>query len=125
MRQHNGAADLLVGVAAVNAQAHMQLNGLVELGLGGLAAEVQGLVGLVELGAVDQLGAVDVVFTVFHNFILLCGLSDQFPPTNSAGADHSVTVTPMLRQVPAIMLIALSRLAAFRSGILVLAISSS
>ena len=46
-----------------------------------LAAEGEGLVGLVELGTVDQLGAVDVVFTVFHNFILLCGLSDQFPPT--------------------------------------------
>ena len=31
----------------------------------------------------------------------------------------------MLRQVPAIMLMAVSRFAAFRSGILVLAISSS
>ena len=71
MGQHDGAADLLVSVTAVNAQADMQLDGLVELSLGGLAAQGQSLLGLIQFGAVDQLGAVDVMLAVFHSFILL------------------------------------------------------
>jgi hypothetical protein len=46
----------------------MQLNGLVELGLSGLAAQLQGFLGLVGLGTVDQLSAVDLMFTVIHYF---------------------------------------------------------
>jgi hypothetical protein len=34
--QDDGAADLLVCVAGIDAQLHVQLDGLVELGLGGL-----------------------------------------------------------------------------------------
>ena len=36
VRQDDGAADLLVGVTGVNAQLHMELDGLVKLGLGSL-----------------------------------------------------------------------------------------
>ena len=57
-------------MAAVNAKADMQLNGLVELGLSGLAAQLQGFLGLVGLGTVDQLSAVDIMFTVIHNILL-------------------------------------------------------
>ena len=67
--QNNSAADLLISMAAVNAKADMQLNGLVELGLSGLAAQLQGFLGLVGLGTVDQLSAVDIMFTVIHYFI--------------------------------------------------------
>ena len=56
-------------MAAINAKADMQLNGLVELGLSGLAAQLQGFLGLVGLGTVDQLSAVDIMFTVIHYFI--------------------------------------------------------
>ena len=54
----------------------------------------------------EQLRAVLILLTFFH-----CAL----PP-------YSSTVIPMLRAVPAIMLIAVSRVAALRSGILVSAI---
>ena len=75
MRQHDGAANLLVSVTAVNAQTHMQLNGLVKLGLGGLAAQIHGLFGIIQFGTVEQLGAVDVMLAVFHSFILLLWLN--------------------------------------------------
>ena len=47
--QNDSAADLLVSVAAVNAQADVQLNGLVELGGSGLASQLQSLVHVVQL----------------------------------------------------------------------------
>ena len=68
--QHDGAAHLLVRVTAVNAQAHMQLDRFVELRLGGLAAQRQGLFGVVQFCTVDKLFAVDIMFTVIHNILL-------------------------------------------------------
>ena len=53
-------------MAGVNAQADMDLNGLIKLGLGGLAAKLGGLGCLIELGAVNQLEALSVCFSVFH-----------------------------------------------------------
>ena len=41
--QHDGAADLLVGVTGVDAELDVQLDGLVELGAAGLANELKGL----------------------------------------------------------------------------------
>ena len=73
VRQHNSAADLLVSVAAVNAQADVQLNGLVKLGLCGLAAEGQRLLRVVNFGTVDQLSAFGIFLTVIHYSFLLCG----------------------------------------------------
>ena len=64
--QDNSAADLLVGVTAVNAQADVQLNGLVELSGSGLAAQLQGLGGIVSLVILDQLSSVDILLAVFH-----------------------------------------------------------
>ena len=46
--QNDSAADLLVSVAAVNAQADVQLNGLVELGRSGLASQLQSLVHFIQ-----------------------------------------------------------------------------
>ena len=47
--QNDGAADLLVGMTAVNAQLHVNLDGLVELGGAGLDAQVESLVDVIEL----------------------------------------------------------------------------
>ena len=55
--QHDGAANLLVSVTGVNAQLHVELDGLVELGLGGLADEVHALSGFILSALIDQLGA--------------------------------------------------------------------
>ena len=120
--QHDGAADLLVGVTAVNAQADVQLNGLVELGGGQLAGQLQRLGHIIQFGGIDLLGSVDIMLAVFHclsSYVVLRAFA--LPLFMSQPS----TVTPMLRQVPRIMLHAASREAAFRSGILVFAISST
>ena len=57
VRQHDRAAQLLVGVAGVEAGADVQLDGLVELGEGDLLEERDRLCRLVCLLAVDFLGA--------------------------------------------------------------------
>ena len=49
--------NLLVSVTGVNAQLHVELDGLVELGLGGLADEVHALSGFILSALIDQLGA--------------------------------------------------------------------
>ena len=64
--QDDSAANLLVSVAAVNAQTDMQLNGLVELSGSGLAAQLQGFGGIVSLIVLDQLSSVDILLAVFH-----------------------------------------------------------
>ena len=66
MRQHDRAADLLVGMARIDAQTDGDLDRLVELALGGLLRERHRLGRVVELGAVEQLGAVLIFLTVFH-----------------------------------------------------------
>src|SRR5699024_12225123 len=70
--QDHSAADLLVGVAAVNAQADMQFDGLIELGGRGLAAQLQGLGRVVSLAALDQLGSFDIFLAVFHCLFPSC-----------------------------------------------------
>ena len=99
--QHDGAADLLVSVTGVHAQLDVQLHGLVELGGSGLADQLQTLLGVVQRSLVDLLGAL-LIFLTSKHFL--------HPP-------YSPTTTPMERAVPAIMLMAASRDAAFRSRI--------
>ena len=101
--QDDGAADLLVSVAGVNAQLHVQLDGLVELGLGGLGDKLESLSGLILGAFIDELRALFIIFTSEHFIILLkCGFSEgYFLPRLPA---QSPTTTPMERQVPAIML---------------------
>ena len=65
MGQHDGAADLLVGVAGIDAQADGDLQGLVELRLGGLQRQRDGLFGLVVV-LLDQLDAVLIFLTMLH-----------------------------------------------------------
>ena len=62
MGEDDGAADLLVGVAGIHAQLHVQLHGLVKLGGGGLDDQLHGLVHVILGGAVDELGAVHILF---------------------------------------------------------------
>ena len=64
--QHYRAADLLVGMAGVDAQTHMDLNGLVKLGLGGLTYQRAGLFQVVQLVGVYDLLAICIFLTVFH-----------------------------------------------------------
>ena len=61
--EHDGAADLLVGVTGVNAQLHVQLDGLVELGLGGLGDELEGFLRLVLSLLINELSALFIIFT--------------------------------------------------------------
>ncbi|EJX03168.1 hypothetical protein EVA_08727 [gut metagenome] len=83
MGQDNCTADLLVSVTAVNAQTDVQLDGLIKLSLSGLAADVQSLIAVIQLGTVDQLSAVNVVLTVFHYSFPPVWYIGCFPPTNS------------------------------------------
>ncbi len=48
----------------------MQLYGFVKLRAGGLAAQRQRLLGIVQLGTIDKLFAVDIMLSVFHNILL-------------------------------------------------------
>ena len=63
MGQDDGAADLLVGVTGVNAQLHVQLDGLVKLGLGGLGDELEGFLRLVLSLLINELSALFIIFT--------------------------------------------------------------
>ena len=69
--QHDGAANLLVSVTGVNTQLHVQLNGLVELGAGGLADQLQTLFGIIQGGLVDLLGDFFIFLTSKHRYTLL------------------------------------------------------
>ena len=61
--QDDGAADLLVGVTGVNAQLHVQLDSLVELGLSGLGDELEGFLRLVLSLLINELSALFIIFT--------------------------------------------------------------
>ena len=61
--QNHGAADLLVSVTGVNAQLDVQLNGLVELGGSTHHDQIQGFGGIILNRAVDQFGALLILFT--------------------------------------------------------------
>ena len=75
--QHDGAADLLVGVAAVDAELHVQLDGLVELGLAGVDDQLEGLLGIIQGLLIDELSALFIVFTSKQFcFLLKCGVMD-------------------------------------------------
>src|SRR5699024_721614 len=79
--QHDSAADLLVGMTAVNAQTDVQLNGLIELGGGQLAGQLQRLVHIVQFGGIDLLGSVDIMLAVFHCLSSYVVLRAKRPPT--------------------------------------------
>ena len=68
MRQNNGAADLLVGMAAVDAELDVDFDGLVKLGGSGLYAKAKRLVDIVKFGSVDLLEAVDIFLPCFIGF---------------------------------------------------------
>ena len=121
--QNDGAANLLIGVTGINAQTDGDLDGLVELGLGGLLYQRNGLFGIIQLGTIDQLDAVAIFLSGLHVNILPVVQSALCPPTVLVFLRQSSTITPMERAVPATMLMAASMEAAFRSGILSSAIS--
>ena len=76
--QHDGAADLLVGVTGVNAQLHVQLDRLVELRLGGLADEVEGVLRVVQSLLIYELCALFIILTSEQfAFLLKCGSSEM------------------------------------------------
>ena len=74
--QNDGAADHLVGVARVDAQAEMRLDAGVERHVAGLAGKLGGLGRRVELGAVDELRRLLVLLAV----VCHCGLLVAVPP---------------------------------------------
>src|SRR5439155_13077715 len=101
--QGDGAPHHLVGLAGVDAEAGGQLDGLVELGRGQLLDDVDRLAGRVQALAVvgpQRLGEL-------------------------LARSHQATLIPIERAVPATCFLAASRSLALRSGIFVLAISSS
>src|SRR5262249_20617140 len=103
VRQHQRPADLLVGVADVDAELEVRLDGLVELGRLQRLQEAVGGDRLVQAGAVDQ---------GLRLAVLLAG-------------HQASTSTPIERAVPATIFMAASMSFAFRSGIFVSAIERS
>ncbi len=102
--QRQGAAQLLVGVADVDAEQDVHLDGLVELGAGGLLDQRDRLGGRVGAVALDLVVLLAVSLAVGHRISYL-------------------TSTPIERAVPAMIFEAASRSLALRSGILRSAIS--
>ena len=87
--QRDGAADVLVGLARVDAQAEVDLDGLVELGGRELLGQGDGLEGGVELGAVDlrRAGAITLAVLLSHGGVSFRGLFGPCgPPTCPLGA---------------------------------------
>ena len=62
---------IVVSVAGVNTQTYVKLDGLIELGLGSLANQIQCLKGLVEFCLLKQLYAVNIFLSLFHLCVLL------------------------------------------------------
>ena len=81
MGQNHGAANLLVRMAGVNAQTHGYFNCLVKLGLRGLLDQGDGLIGIVQLGAVDELQAAGIILTLLHFKSSLWSNGSNDPPT--------------------------------------------
>ena len=79
--QDDGAADLLVSVAGVDAELDVDLDGLVELGGGGLHDERKGVGDFILHGAVDLLRAVLIFLTSKQCYILLKVVMRNNPPT--------------------------------------------
>ncbi len=83
--QHDGAADLLVGVTGVDAELHVQLDGLVELGAAGLADELKGLLRVVLRLPVYELLALFIILTSEQFDFLLkmwfVGVVEPYRPT--------------------------------------------
>ena len=97
--KHDSASDLLVCVTAVNAKLDMDFDCLVELCLGCCDNCLHALGNIVKFILIDSFYAVLIFLTSKHYA-------------------SSLTVIPMERAVPAIMLMAASTEAALRSGIL-------
>ena len=82
VRQHDSAANLLVGLTRIDAQTHGDLHGLVELGLRGLQGELHGLVRIIQLAAFDELRALEILLAMLHVYVPPCG-------TNGLKSSHS------------------------------------
>ena len=136
--QGDGAAHHLVGLAGIDAEAHRQLDGLVELGRGQALHQVDGLGGGVQLLAVEPLGCVGVLLAVLrHVGSLGSGTRRRCDgdgartrsfrcargPDDRRTVDGQTTLMPIERAVPATCSLAASRSLALRSGILIWAIS--
>ena len=65
--QYDCAANLLISVTGVNAQADVSLDGLIKLGLGGGQNGLDTLGGIVKLLLVDILNAFVILLTVLHS----------------------------------------------------------
>lgn len=73
--QHDSAADLLVSMAGVNAQADVDFNGLIKFGFCSFGAEFNGLCGYRKLQAVKQLGSYpDIFYRVSLIILLMSGV---------------------------------------------------
>ncbi len=60
--QNHGAANLLVSVTGVNAQLDVQFHGLIKFCGSALHNQIQGFAGIILNGAVNQLGALLILF---------------------------------------------------------------
>jgi len=69
MRQDHRIADLLVGMARVDPQAEVHLDGLIEFGGSQLFHQADRLLWSVELGAVDLFDRVVVTLAVFGHWL--------------------------------------------------------
>ena len=77
VRQHDGAADLLVGMTGIDAQADMDFHSLIEFCFAGFYREIERLRHLIEGGTVDQFGVIGIFFPMFHRLILPVGPSRE------------------------------------------------
>ena len=127
------AAHLLVGLTGVNAEADVELDSFVELGLCGGKSEVYRFGYFVCFGMIVRFNALCVFLANFHYIIILrvvLARGSTFvvlinPLSHKIKCAYSSTVTPIERAVPFTMLMAASKVEQFKSGSLVLAISST
>ena len=82
MRQQHGAAYLLVAVARVDAEPHVQLDGLVKFGGRQLAHQTDGLFERVILLAIVALQRCVASFSILCHFVL--------PVVLTGAASHSI-----------------------------------
>ena len=75
--EHEHAADLLVCLAGIDAQAHVQFDGFVELRLGGVDGKAHGFVDVVCFGTVVCLQTFGIFFPVFHSILPPCGCNER------------------------------------------------
>ena len=108
VRQVDGTADQLVGLARIHVQAQHGLNGLIELVFRHALDESDGFVGGVKVVAID----------LFSRFAILLGTLYHLSLSS-----QSVTVIPIERAVPSMIFMPASTSRADRSAILISAIS--